>query len=62
LALRRPWLSGILHIEYGKGGRETKTETDIKNRESGLIIWLERLRDPLHFELFQANVINAVHL
>jgi hypothetical protein len=39
-------MSGILHIEYGKGGGETKIEIDIKKRESWLVIWLERLIDP----------------
>jgi hypothetical protein len=39
LASREPWLSGILHIEYGRGGGETKIETYLKNGESGLIIW-----------------------
>jgi hypothetical protein len=33
-------------LAYGKGGGETKTETDIKNKESGLIIWLAKLSDP----------------
>jgi hypothetical protein len=46
LTFRGLWLSGILHIEFGKGSGESKTETDTKNRESGLFIWLERLSDP----------------